>query len=59
MDRERFLEQLSGEQRTLVQMLQEGFLIPEIADILGISQRDLRRAASEIAMRKRQFDRGA
>lgn len=59
MDRERFLEQLSGEQRTLVQMLQEGFRIPEIADILGMSQRDLQRAASEIAMRKRQFDRGA
>lgn len=59
MDRERFLEQLSDEQRTLIQMLQEGFRIPEIADILGMSQRDFRRAASEIAMRKRQFDRGA
>lgn len=59
MDKERFLKQLSGEQRTLVQMLQEGFRIPEIADILGMSQRDLRRAAGEIAMRKRQFDRGA
>ena len=59
MDKERFLEQLSGEQQTLIQMLQEGFRIPEIADILGMSQRDLRRAASKIAMRKRQFDRGA
>lgn len=59
MDRERFLEQLSDEQQTLVRMLREGFRISEIADILGMSQRDLRRAASEIAMRKRQFDRGA
>ena len=59
MDKERFLEQLSGEQQTLIQMLQEGFRIPEIADIFGISQRDLRRAASKIAMRKRQFGRGA
>lgn len=59
MDRERFLEQLSDEQQTLVRMLREGFRISEIADILGMSQRDLRRAASEIALRKRQFDRGA
>ena len=59
IDRERFLEQLSSEQQTLVRMLQEGFRIPEIADILGMSQRDLRRVAGEIAMRKRQFDRGA
>lgn len=59
MDRERFLEQLSGEQQALIQMLQEGFRIPEIADILGMSQRELRRAASEIAIRKRQFDRDA
>lgn len=49
----------SDEQRTLVRMLQEGFRIPEIADILGMSQQDLRRAAGEIAMQKRQFDRGA
>lgn len=59
IDREHFLEQLSDEQQTLVRMLQEGFRIPEIADILGMSQRDLRRAAGEIAIRKRQFDRGA
>lgn len=59
IDRERFLEQLSSEQQTLVRMLQEGFRIPEIADVLGVSQRDLRRAASEIALSKRQFDKGA
>lgn len=57
MDRERFLEQLPGDQQTLVRMLQEGFRIPEIADILGISQRDLRHTAGEIALQKRQFDK--
>ena len=59
MDKERFLEQLSSDQQTLVRLLQEGFRIPEVADILGISQKDLRRAAGEIALRKRQFDRGS
>lgn len=58
IDRERFLEQLSSEQQTLVRMLQEGFRIPEIADVLGMSQQNLRYVAGEIAMRKRQFDRG-
>lgn len=58
MDRERFLEQLSSDQQTLVRLLQEGFRIPEAADILGISQRDLRRAAGEIALQKRQSDSG-
>lgn len=59
IDRARFVEQLSGEQQMLVQMLQEGFRLPEIADILGISQQALRHMAGEIALRKRQLDQGA
>ena len=37
-------------------MLQDGFKIPEIMDILDISERDVRLMACEIAQQRRKFD---
>ena len=37
-------------------MLQEGFLISEISDLLGMSEQDIRRLSAEIARQRRKFD---
>lgn len=37
-------------------MLQEGFCIPEITDILGMSEGEVRRMSAEIARQRRKFD---
>lgn len=56
IDRERFCASLSSDQRELVEMLQEGFRISEIADLLNISEHDVRRMAAEIARQRRKFE---
>ncbi len=56
IDLERFCSSLSPDQQELIQMLQEGFLLPEIADLLGMSERDIRRMSAEIARQRRAFD---
>lgn len=58
LDAERFCAQLSADQQDLIRMLQEGFRLPEIADFLDVSERDIRRMACEIARRRRIFDGG-
>lgn len=49
LDTERFCNQLSPDQQDLIRTLQDGFKISEIADILNVSERDIRRMACEIA----------
>lgn len=56
LDAERFCGQLSSNQQDLIRMLQDGFKISEIADILDVSERDIRRMACEIAQQRRKFD---
>lgn len=56
LDTERFCGQLSSQERDMVRMLQEGFQMTEIEDVLGISEQDLRHMACEIARKKRKFD---
>lgn len=56
LDAERFCGQLSSNQQDLIRMLQDGFKISEIADILDVSERDIRHMAFEIARQRRKFD---
>lgn len=58
LDAERFCTQLSSQEQDMVRMLQEGFQMTEIEDVLGISEQDLRHLACEIARKKRKFDAG-
>lgn len=56
IDAERFCSRLSTEQQELIRMLQDGFQLSEIADILNVSERDIRLMACEIARQRRKFD---
>lgn len=56
LDTERFCAQLSSQEQDMVRMLQEGFQMTEIEDVLGISEQELRHMACEIARKKRKFD---
>lgn len=56
LDAEQFCGQLSSNQRDLIRMLQDGFKISEIADILDVNERDIRLMACEIARQRRKFD---
>lgn len=56
IDSERFCSSLSSDQQELIRMLQEGFLISEISDLLGMSEQDIRRLSAEIARQRRKFD---
>lgn len=56
LDAERFCSQLSSHQQDLIHMLQNGFRISEIADILNITERDIRHMACEIAQQRRKSD---
>lgn len=56
LDAEQFCGQLSSHQRDLIRMLQDGFKISEIADILNVGEGDIRHMACEIAQRRRRFD---
>ena len=57
IDLERFCSSLSPNQQELIRMLQEGFLIAEIADLLGMDERDVRRMSAEIARQRRKLDK--
>lgn len=56
LDAERFCNQLSSHQQELIRMLQDGFKISEIADILNVSEGDIRRMACAIVQQRRKFD---
>lgn len=56
LDTERFCSQLSSDQQDLIRMLQDGFRISEIADILNVREQDIRHMAFEIAQQRRKFD---
>lgn len=56
IDAERFCNQLSSRQQELIRMLQDGFKLSEIADILGSTEQDIRLMACEIARQRRKFD---
>lgn len=56
LDAERFCGQLSSNQQDLIRMLQDGFKISEIADILDVTEQDIRHMACEIAQQRRKFD---
>lgn len=56
LDADRFCSQLPSNQQDLIQMLQDGFTISEIADILGVGERDIRHMACEIVRQRRKFD---
>ena len=56
IDAERFCNQLSSRQQELIRMLQVGFKLSEIADILGSTEQDIRLMACEIARQRRKFD---
>lgn len=56
LDAERFCGQLSSNQQDLIRMLQDGFKISEIADILDVGEGDVRRMACDIARQRREFD---
>lgn len=56
LDAEQFCSTLTSAQQDLIRMLQDGFRIPEIMEILGTSERDIRLMAREIAQQRRKFD---
>lgn len=56
LDAERFCGQLSPDQQDLIRMLQDGFKISEIADIMNVSEQDIRHTACEIVRQRRKFD---
>ncbi|MBD5168769.1 MAG: hypothetical protein HDT20_01370 [Oscillibacter sp.] len=56
LDMEQFCDSLTSDQRNLIGMLQDGFKISEITDILGISERNIRLMALEIAQLRRKFE---
>lgn len=56
MDAERFCGSLSPRQQSLIRMLQDGFHISEVADILDVSEDDVRHMSYEIAKRRRAFE---
>ena len=49
LNMEQFCDSLTSDQQNLIRMLQDGFKISEITDILGISERNIRLMALEIA----------
>ena len=53
---EQFCDSLTSDQQNLIGMLQDGFKISEITDILGISERNIRLMALEIAQLRRKFE---
>ena len=56
LDAERFCDSLTFDQQNLIRMLQDGFKISEIVDILNISKQDVRLMACEIARQRRKFE---
>lgn len=56
IDIERFCQGLPSKQRGFLQMLQVGFSIPEIAEIMGTNKGTLHQMEVEIARQKRAFD---
>lgn len=56
LNAERFYSQLTSNQQELIQMLQDGFKISEISDILNVSERDIRRMACEMIQQRQKFD---
>lgn len=56
IDRAQFCSALPPDQQELIKMLQEGFRISEIADILDLNEREIRRMSAEIVRQRRKFD---
>ena len=56
LDMEQFCDSLTSDQQDLIRMLRDGFKISEITDILGISERNVRFMALEIAQLRRKFE---
>lgn len=54
---EQFRDSLSGQERTLVDMLQSGFRIAQIAEILHIAEADVQRMGQTVAQKRRRFYR--
>lgn len=56
LDIEQFCDSLIYDQQDLIRMLRDGIKISEITDFLGISERNIRLMAYEIAQLRRKFE---